>query len=120
MAFLGFPDPFPDSRTIWLFKQRMAETGKDKMIWSELQRQLDAMGLQVSLTSVSESLDEVETLSMERYKMQHLSRQILVHQRNLAVRVLKPDGVEMELGQRKEMSLILVISCIKKPISITA
>ena len=27
MAFLGFPDPFPDSRTIWLFKQRIAERG---------------------------------------------------------------------------------------------
>ena len=47
MAFLGFPDPFPDSRTIWLFKQRMAETGKDKMIWAERQSQLDAMGLHV-------------------------------------------------------------------------
>ncbi len=47
MAFLGFPDPFPDSRTIWLFKERMAKTGKDKMVWAELQRQLDAMGLQV-------------------------------------------------------------------------
>jgi transposase, IS5 family len=47
MAFLGFPDPFPDSRTIWLFRERMAKTKKDKVVWSELQRQLDAMGLQV-------------------------------------------------------------------------
>jgi IS5 family transposase len=47
MAFLGFPDPLPDSRTIWLFKQRIAETKKDELIWSELQRQLEAMGLQV-------------------------------------------------------------------------
>jgi IS5 family transposase len=47
MAFLGFPNRFPDSRTIWLFKQRIAETGKDKMIWAELQRQLDSMGLRV-------------------------------------------------------------------------
>ncbi len=88
MAFLGFPDPFPDSRTIWLFKQRIADTEKDKMVWAELQRQLDAMGLQVSLTSVSESLDEVETLSAERFKTQHSSKQILVLQRlqrNLAV-----------------------------------
>jgi transposase, IS5 family len=61
MAFLGFPDTFPDSRTIWLFKQRIAESGKDEFVWAELQRQLDSMGLQVSLTSVSESLDEVET-----------------------------------------------------------
>ncbi len=86
MAFLGFPDPFPDSRTIWLFKQRIADTEKDKMVWAELQRQLDAMGLQVkrgtiqdatfieadpgsskktrgdiSLTKVSGSFDVVET-----------------------------------------------------------
>ena len=28
MAFLDYPDPLPDSRTIWLFKQRIAESGK--------------------------------------------------------------------------------------------
>jgi len=47
MSFLGFPNPPPDSRTIWLFKERMAETEMDKEVWAELQRQLDAMGLQV-------------------------------------------------------------------------
>lgn len=47
MAFLGYPNPFPDSRTIWLFRERMAETGTDKPVWAELQRQLDAKGLKV-------------------------------------------------------------------------
>jgi len=47
MSFLGFPNPPPDSRTIWLFKERMAETGMDNVVWAELQRQLDAMGLRV-------------------------------------------------------------------------
>lgn len=47
MAFLDYPDPFPDSRTIWLFKQRIVESGKDELVWAELQRQLDTMGLQV-------------------------------------------------------------------------
>jgi IS5 family transposase len=55
MAFLGFPDPFPDSRTIWLFKQRIAETEKDKMVWAELQRQLDAMGLQVKRGTIQDA-----------------------------------------------------------------
>ena len=55
MAFLGFPDPFPDSRTIWLFKQRMAESGKDKMVWAELQRQLDAMGLKVKRGTIQDA-----------------------------------------------------------------
>lgn len=47
MAFLGYPNPFPDSRTIWLFRERMAERGTDKLVWAELQRQLDAKGLKV-------------------------------------------------------------------------
>jgi IS5 family transposase len=55
MAFLGFPDPFPNSRTIWLFKQRIAKSGKDELIWSELQRQLDAMGLQVKRGTIQDA-----------------------------------------------------------------
>ena len=54
MSFLGFPDPFPDSSTIWLFRERMAITEKDEIVWSELQRQLDAMGLQVKRGRVPE------------------------------------------------------------------
>ncbi len=55
MAFLGFPDPFPDSRTIWLFRERIAETGKDEAIWAELQRQLDAMGLRVKRGTIQDA-----------------------------------------------------------------
>lgn len=55
MSFLGFPNPPPDSRTIWLFKERMAETGKDKVVWAELQRQLDAMGLQVKRGTIQDA-----------------------------------------------------------------
>ena len=47
MAFLGHLDPSHDSRTIWLFNERLAETEKDKLVWAELQRQLDVMGLRV-------------------------------------------------------------------------
>jgi IS5 family transposase len=55
MSFLGFPDPIPDSRTIWLFKERMAETGKDELVWAELQRQLDAMGLRVRSGTIQDA-----------------------------------------------------------------
>ena len=55
MAFLGFPDPFPDSRTIWLFKERMAKTKKDAAVWAELQRQLDSMGLQVKRGTIQDA-----------------------------------------------------------------
>jgi len=55
MSFLGFPDPFPDSRTIWLFKERMGKTGKDQIVWAELQRQLDDMGLQVKRGTIQDA-----------------------------------------------------------------
>jgi IS5 family transposase len=106
MAFLGFPDPFPDSRTIWLFKERMAKTEKDKVVWAELQRQLDAMGLQVSLTSVSESLDGVETLGVERFRLLPLSKPILVHQKSCVAMRPRPVAAKMVPGLRKEKSLI--------------
>jgi transposase, IS5 family len=37
----------PDSTSIWLFRERLAESGRDKLVWVELQRQLDAKGLKV-------------------------------------------------------------------------
>jgi len=55
MAFLGFPEPFPDSRTIWLFKERMGSAGKDQIVWAELQRQLDDMGLQVKRGTIQDA-----------------------------------------------------------------
>jgi IS5 family transposase len=55
MSFLGFHDPFPDSRTIWLFRERMANAGKDEVVWAELQRQLDAMGLQVKHGTIQDA-----------------------------------------------------------------
>jgi len=55
MAFLGFPSHFPDSRTIWLFRERMAQTGKDKLVWDELQRQLNALGLKVRRGTVQDA-----------------------------------------------------------------
>ena len=42
--FLGFPDTIPDYSTIWIFRERLIKSGKDRKIWQELQRQLDAKG----------------------------------------------------------------------------
>jgi len=55
MKFLGFPESIPDSQTIWLFRERLKETGKDKTIWRELQRQLDAKGLKVKRGSIQDA-----------------------------------------------------------------
>jgi len=47
MNFLGFPEQPPDYSTVWQTRERLAETGKDQLIWAELQRQLDVKGLKV-------------------------------------------------------------------------
>ena len=39
----------------WLFRERLTETGKDKAIWEELQRQLDAKGLKVKRGSIQDA-----------------------------------------------------------------
>ena len=45
--FLGFPEKAPDYSTVWQFRERLAESGRDRLVWAELQRQLDAKGLRV-------------------------------------------------------------------------
>jgi IS5 family transposase len=45
--FLGFPGDAPDYSTVWQFRERLAETGTDRLVWEELQRQLDEKGLKV-------------------------------------------------------------------------
>ena len=45
--FLGYPKKAPDYSTVWQFRERLAETGRDKLVWRELQRQLDEKGLSV-------------------------------------------------------------------------
>ncbi len=45
--FLGYPETIPDRSTVWLFRERLAKTGKDPAIWEEFQRQLDEQGLTI-------------------------------------------------------------------------
>ena len=45
--FLGYPESIPDATTVWLFRERLADMGKDREVWAELQRQLDETGLRV-------------------------------------------------------------------------
>lgn len=35
--FLHYPETIPDSRTTWLFIERLSSTGKDKIIWKQLE-----------------------------------------------------------------------------------
>jgi IS5 family transposase len=45
--FLGYPEQPPDYSTVWQFRERLAATRTDELVWQELQRQLDEAGLRV-------------------------------------------------------------------------
>ena len=45
--FLGLDKSIPDFSTIWKIRDRLKERGKDKLIWEELQRQLNKKGYTV-------------------------------------------------------------------------
>ena len=55
MNFLDYPDQYPDARTIWLFRERLSKTGKDRIMWNELQRQLELKGIKVKKGSAQDA-----------------------------------------------------------------
>jgi transposase, IS5 family len=55
MGFLDFPEPVPDSSTIWLFRERLKETGRYDLVWEEFQSQLDAKGLKVKRGTIQDA-----------------------------------------------------------------
>ena len=55
MHFLGFPDAIPDSRTIWLFRERLSSTGKDKIMWKEIWKQFEDRGITIKKGTVQDA-----------------------------------------------------------------
>jgi IS5 family transposase len=47
LVLQAFPESAPDYSTVWRFRERLAVTGRDLLIWAELQRQLDEKGLKI-------------------------------------------------------------------------
>ena len=47
MNFLGYPESVPDARTIWLFRERIADNHKDKEIWKSIWKQFNEKGITV-------------------------------------------------------------------------
>ena len=45
--FLDYPERVPDQNTIWLFRERLSKTGKDKALWKEIWRQFSNKGITV-------------------------------------------------------------------------
>ena len=55
MHFLDFPDKVPDSRTVWLFRERLSSTGKDKTIWKNVWEQFEKKGITIKKGTVQDA-----------------------------------------------------------------
>ncbi|GCC11524.1 hypothetical protein IPdc08_01579 [archaeon] len=102
--FLGFPETIPDYSTVWYFRERLEETGKDKQIWKELQRQLDEKGLKVKKGVIQDAT------FITADPMQKQTRPAAMKQRRA--------GARMAHGQRKVKSHILGINSTRSLIQI--
>ena len=47
MNFLGYPDKLPDRITIWYFRERLSNTGKDRLVFNEIRDQIMAKRIRV-------------------------------------------------------------------------
>ena len=52
--FLHFPETIPDSRTIWLFRERLSLTGTDKTMWKHIYKQLEDSGISIKAGMVQD------------------------------------------------------------------
>jgi IS5 family transposase len=85
LKFLGFPEKIPDHTTIWFFRERLINRKKLELIWQELQRQQEIMGLKIKKV---------------RSKMPHSSLLIrdIPPQTNPGEMMRKPEGVKKGCG----------------------
>lgn len=65
--FIGLDRKIPDFSTIWRIRDRLKERGKDKLIWNELQRQLDVKGYKVKKGVIQDASFIEADLGRKRY-----------------------------------------------------
>ncbi|MCK9593896.1 MAG: IS5 family transposase [Methanoregula sp.] len=55
LKFLGFPEKIPDQSTIWYFRERLIKHKKLDLIWQELQRQENVLGLKIKKGTIQDA-----------------------------------------------------------------
>ena len=53
--FLDYPEYVPDARTIWLFRERIANNHKDKEIWKPIWKQFNEKGITVKKGTIQDA-----------------------------------------------------------------
>ena len=54
-TILHYPEIIPDSRIIWLFRERLSSAGKDKIIWKHIWKQLEERGITIKAGMVQDA-----------------------------------------------------------------
>jgi len=65
--FIGFTENVPDYSTFWYARERLQKTGVDKLIWNELQRQLDEKGYEAKKGSIQDASFVESDLGRKRH-----------------------------------------------------
>ena len=55
LKFLGFPEKIPDQSTIWYFRERLIKNKKLELIWEELRRQENVLGLKIKKGTIQDA-----------------------------------------------------------------
>ena len=55
LKFLGFPKKLPDQSTIWYFRERLIQHKKLDLIWEELRRQENILGLKIKKGTIQDA-----------------------------------------------------------------
>jgi IS5 family transposase len=55
LKFLDFPEKIPDQSTIWYFRERLIKNKKLDLIWEELRRQENVLGLKIKKGTIQDA-----------------------------------------------------------------
>ena len=68
MNFLNYTDRLPGSTTVWIFRERLSKTGRDRVIWNELQGQLDSKGIRIKRGTMQDATFIASDPDHEKHK----------------------------------------------------
>lgn len=72
--FIGLDKNVPDFSTIWRIRDRLKERGKEKLIWDELQNQLNKKGYEVKKGVIQDASFIEADLGRKRYQKEKKAR----------------------------------------------
>src|SRR3990167_3085650 len=73
--FIGLDQKIPDFSTIWRIRDRLKERGKERLIWEEVQRQLDEKGYKIKKGVIQDASFIEADLGRKRYQKEKKAKE---------------------------------------------